>query len=142
MVWPLGGIPDFGRFLRLARRTIVSAALAGNLPIRSPENEFTDGRVGRVFGPKGRYVLYGSDELKRLVLATPKWHGFQTGSPAKDLRVFRLPGTRLLPPFPCSAGTLQDFKTSQDLGWLGGAPTGTAGGRRPAIPVRAHGCDK
>ena len=49
VVWALGGIPDFGRFIGSRGALIVSAALAKNLPHRSRENEFTDGRVGILF---------------------------------------------------------------------------------------------
>ena len=56
VVWPLGGIPDFGRFIGSRGLYMVVAALAENLPHRSRENEFTDGRVLRV---KDRNVLYG-----------------------------------------------------------------------------------
>jgi hypothetical protein len=42
---PPGGIPDFGRFIGSRGRYILVAALAENLPHRSRENEFTDGRV-------------------------------------------------------------------------------------------------
>ena len=38
-------IPDFGRFYGSRGSHIVEAALAKNLPHRSRENEFTDGRV-------------------------------------------------------------------------------------------------
>src|SRR5258707_6251206 len=43
-VWPLGGIPDFGRFYGSRGGNGGGAALAKNLPHRSRENEFTDGR--------------------------------------------------------------------------------------------------
>jgi hypothetical protein len=45
VVLPLGGIPDFGRFYGSRGPFIGVAALAKNLPHRSRENEFTDGRV-------------------------------------------------------------------------------------------------
>jgi hypothetical protein len=38
-------MPDFGRFYGSRGSYIVEAALAKNLPHRSRENEFTDGRV-------------------------------------------------------------------------------------------------
>ena len=41
----LGSIPDFGRFYGSHGRVLVDAVLAKNLPPRSRENEFTDGRV-------------------------------------------------------------------------------------------------
>ena len=40
-----GCIPDFGRFYGSRGSHVVEAALAKNLPHRSRENEFTDGRV-------------------------------------------------------------------------------------------------
>ena len=49
VVWPLGGIPDFGWFIGSRGSCKVEAALAKNLPHRSRENEFTDGRVGKLF---------------------------------------------------------------------------------------------
>ena len=42
---PPGGIPDFGWFIGSRGLYILVAALAENLPHRSRENEFTDGRV-------------------------------------------------------------------------------------------------
>ena len=42
---PLGCIPDFGRFYGSRGGHCEEAALAKNLPHRSRENEFTDGRV-------------------------------------------------------------------------------------------------
>ena len=43
------GTPDIGRFYGSRGGHIVEAALAKNLPHRSRENEFTDGRVLRVY---------------------------------------------------------------------------------------------
>jgi hypothetical protein len=45
VVLPLGCIPDFGRFYGSRGGYCEEAALAKNLPHRSRENEFTDGRV-------------------------------------------------------------------------------------------------
>jgi membrane carboxypeptidase/penicillin-binding protein len=48
VVWLPRSIPDFGRFYGSHGAVGVDAVLAKNLPHRSRENEFTDGRVGRV----------------------------------------------------------------------------------------------
>ena len=45
VVWLLFSIPDFGRFIGSHGAVVVDAVLAKNLPRRSRENEFTDGRV-------------------------------------------------------------------------------------------------
>ena len=45
VVAPCGRIPDFGRFYGSRGSHVEEAALAKNLPHRSRENEFTDGRV-------------------------------------------------------------------------------------------------
>ena len=50
VVWLPRSIPDFGRFYGSHGRVLVDAVLAKNLPPRSRENEFTDGRVYE-FGP-------------------------------------------------------------------------------------------
>ena len=45
VVYRPAGIPDIGRFYGSRRWYFVVVALAKNLPHRSRENEFTDGRV-------------------------------------------------------------------------------------------------
>jgi hypothetical protein len=45
VVWLPLSIPDYGRFYGSHGAVVVDAVLAKNLPHRSRENEFTDGRV-------------------------------------------------------------------------------------------------
>ena len=54
-------------FMARAAPYSVEAALAKNLPHRSRENEFTDGRVGTSFRAKGRVCPLQVDGLKRVL---------------------------------------------------------------------------
>jgi hypothetical protein len=48
----LSATPDFGRFYGSRATCLSKVALAKNLPHRSREHEFTDGRVKKIFAVK------------------------------------------------------------------------------------------
>ena len=104
-------------FMARAAPCKVDAALAKNLPHRSRENEFTDGRVGRFLRQEGRRVLYELNGFGRVQTS------FQTTLTGDELAQRERPKTCELsrpagiPPRPFTpfGGTPYGLETSQDF---------------------------